>query len=191
MRRAPRRRTTQIASAHHEAGHAVARVLLGIAGDVDFASIHPDDFGTDALGIVCGRPWIPPTCGHAVDHEAVRARVVVLLSGPAAESRYTSRDKTGCGGDVEQSFATLAAAYLDTAETVAHAALRESEPLDFGKRALASALADVVRRFEECNAHAQALVEANWPVIEAVACQLARRKRLTGAEVRAIVERAR
>ena len=187
-----RSRFTFISIAHHEAAHAVAHAVLRIAGDVTGVSIDPEEVpDQDALGVSWHREPLSPVCGNAIDHAAIRARVVCLLAGPLAEERWTGREKSGCGDDVERAFELLASAYLDTAETLGHAALRESDPETAGREEGGRAIKGVRGRFVECMGEAEALVGERWEVIGAVARRLARRKRLSGDEVRTIVEASR
>lgn len=85
------------ATAHHEAGHALAAYVLGL--ESVGTSIEPDD---DTLG---RHTWNPPTIQpdadvSAEDQDRIFRWIVMSLAGPRAEQLATGRlSRTGANGD--------------------------------------------------------------------------------------------
>ncbi|MBS0265331.1 MAG: cell division protein FtsH [Planctomycetes bacterium] len=72
---------TQVATAYHEAGHAVAALFLGRA--VQRVSIEPVQMRLGRCELQKGR--FKPT------QDLLETEVLILLAGPAAEARHTGR----------------------------------------------------------------------------------------------------
>jgi hypothetical protein len=188
-------------TAHHEAGHAVASVVLGL--QFESVDIQPRAFGgaegfnprSDSLG----RLWrTPKPAGWYYDRrrgrERAEAAIVSVLAGPTAEYRLR-----GLVGPVRlrrwssdwESVCEMAESQRDSWRLV-DAFYRQIDRLE--ARGLDS---DVAYRVAESRrravylrplrARARELVERHWPEIEAVAEALMRRGSLTGRGVQRIV----
>ncbi len=158
-------------TAHHEAAHAVVAVRLGIR--LEYVSIAPEpaehagqdgargtvaELPTDeARGLVERLNRPGPFQAEAGDPMSVGDRVRFALAGPAADRRHLGRSDIGGRGD------------LATAQWL-------RDRVGFSE--------DEFARLEE---YAEAMVERDWPAIEAVAQELLRVVRLSGEDVRGLV----
>lgn len=125
--------------AHHEAGHAVAREVLGLRTALVELYVDAETRQWTGQLIAGGDPEPPPD-------DLTRREVVALLAGLAADERFTEIPAAPfghAGGD-----------YGD-----AHRRLMK-EGLDGDERRA---------RIEELEEEARRLVEENWPAVEAVA----------------------
>src|SRR4051794_11544490 len=111
MSDARRARRQLRATAHHEAGHAVANVIMNreldrdhrwICSYFDRIVVYPpeDVLGQERFGVVEGRPRYPliPGAKRTVSREMqvirraeMGADVIELLAGPFAEARYSHK----------------------------------------------------------------------------------------------------
>ncbi len=152
------------AAAYHEAGHAVVACVENIA--VKRASILPDH---ESLGRVLHsvpdsfRPDIMANCRTRTRAEAL---ILGSLAGPKAEERATG---------AESSFDSKAGDY--------HSAM------DMALRMTGNAK-EAELYFAWLDERTASMVEAKWPLIEAVAKELLSREVLPGREVRRIILQA-
>jgi hypothetical protein len=162
MNREERRARGLGATAHHEAGHAVACIVLGRA--FVRVTIMPEG---DSLGHIRKTP--PPKSLQPDIETGPRERrwiereALIALAGPAAEARFLGRrDRQGARGDVDR--AVGLAEYLYPPGKVL------DKYLDFMSERAASFVA----------------TPANWTRIEALAGSLVVRRTLSGREAREI-----
>jgi len=173
-------------AAVHEAGHvaAVARIL---PGGVEMVSLlaTADSGGHAAMKVV---PSIYP---RAPD---IRNRILVMLSGRAAEHEVFGEPSAGSGGSAASDLAqaTGLAAWADMSLGFGDGGLiwrGQSEVHHLAETLAADpALAERVRlRLDDAYAAARALVRARMPGIEALARVLVARRILDGPEAEAIL----
>jgi ATP-dependent Zn protease len=167
-----RDRQRRVRTAYHEAGHAVAALMLGLP--LEEVSITMDGEHGLVGGTHC-RPRLahldPDTHWGRVSPEdagQLRAAIMVSCAGPLAEARCTGRFTWRCGeGDRETA--------MEYARYMRH------DPAAF------QAYLDAIFR------QTAELINATrtWPLVEAVAQALLERGRLDGPEARQIVAQAR
>lgn len=157
------------ATAIHEAGHAVARIVL--RRKINRVSIIPGDDGS--LGHVQGRV-LPAGIAEVLEFgtptpqemAAVEDSIVSVLAAPIAERKFTGRwNLVGASGDHEWAVGLVFRLSGSTEEV--NASLKELE------------------------GRANDLVETYWADIEAVAAALLERKVLSGAAVRRVIRESR
>jgi ATP-dependent Zn protease len=151
--------------AYHEAGHAVAAVLLRLGIGRRSVSIVPEKaHGILGYTHIMARLREQPDCATS---EATKSRIeawaIASLAGDAAELRLDGKRRFGGHQDFRQAIGLLT--YISTSFEQHDA------------------------RIEAARIGAKDLVETNWPAIQTVARELLSEKTLTGAEVRAIVLR--
>jgi hypothetical protein len=151
-------------TAYHEAGHAVASFLTGAA--IQAVSIVPEG---DDLGSVTHRPfpkWFQPDVeGDARHRHLIERRIVVLFAGKEAERRYSGRVSPGVAASDYRTAVNLATYVADGEQTGPFC--------------------------EWLRVRAKCLVTMHyWPLVEAVAAELLKRRRLTGKQVREIIRAA-
>ncbi len=149
------------ATAHHEAGHAVVALMLGIR----FRHVTIESNAT-SLGHVRMRAWDKRSRPDVSMPPATRVRlerdILISLAGPEAERRFTGRrNHVGAGSDYEQ--AADKASYIAPSERSCIAYLKW---------------------LQVC---ADELVELHWDAISALALELLDRRRLLYLEVCAVV----
>jgi len=166
-----RDRQRRVRTAYHEAGHAVAALLLGLP-------LEEVSISTDAEHELVGGTHCRPRLAHLdpdthwgrvtpEDAGQLRAAIMVSCAGPLAEARCTGRFTWRCGeGDRETA--------MEYARYVRH------DPAAF------QAYLDALFR------QTTELIYApqTWPLVEAVARALLERGRLDGPQARRLVEQA-
>jgi hypothetical protein len=177
-------------TAHHEAGHAVVRFLLGRA--CVYVSVIPDDPrfpGAAKEGGAAGR-LLPVTLGfdgkpaarpQYPDRErvALEDEVVVALSGPIAEARYQGSSFTPLEDPQgPNELAVMMSLPSDIRKAIDRARLLT----DAG---CATSVNDCLRELARRATHL--VVTEGWPAIEAVAEMLAREGSAHGLEVEAAI----
>lgn len=171
----------------HEAGHAVAGLVLGV-GVLERVSIR-------AVGIAAGyAKWTMPDLS-AASPAVVRAMLVQMLAGRAAEEVLLGQASAGAGGTDRSDLAR--ATWLATLEVTAFgfdpdaglAWLGCPEPGEVpGLLVMQPDLARCVReRLDVAHAEARALVTANRSALVAVAEEITVKQTLTGAQVMVLV----
>ena len=150
------------ATAYHEAGHAVARFVLGRR--IDRVSIVPDD---ESLGHVRG--YVLRKIGEdwnytLRDVQLLEDEIVSILAGAVAETRLTGRENP-VGAQHDRDNAAMLAVHLEGPEV--------AEPY-----------------LNYLEARARALIGARWSIVEALAAELLERKVLSGVAARRTMRRA-
>ncbi len=155
-------------TAYHEAGHAVAAVLLRCP--VESITIEPgEDSGCLGRCVLGDRPsWLcPDTSGGSRARFYIERRMMILLAGRVAESKHLGRPyHEGSEGD-EDKIARLAEVICGS----------DGEDQKF----IAWLHARTVNLLS---------VEEHWQAVERVVAELLERKTLKGAAVRRVVEQA-
>ncbi len=165
----------------HEAGHAVARLALGMA--VESVSLV-------ARGAMAGATVAGDALSAAPTRDEVEAYVVTLLAGRAAEETLLGGGSLGAGGGADSDLGRatgllaalhasfgLGAGLLWRADPDAAAAQLDADP---GLRARVEA------DLERLHGRATQIARTHTAAIDAVARRLAARRVLTGAEVAAL-----
>ena len=161
----------------HEAGHAVAHVVLGV--DFDYATIEPD--GDSAGRVAYTRPHYIVESWNDGERDDPRLRIhienelIITLCGPAAQRIKFPRSH-------HNNTITLSNGEKVLARGTDHSQVTRTIFDLFGPN-------DQVRwKYERyIAARAHALVEANWNDIEAVANALLKDRRLSEADVRRVM----
>ena len=166
----------------HEAGHAVASIVRGVA--VSALTIRKNDSGTTDLEDESEEPRDSMPFGAT----ALAARATISMAGLAAERIVLGR--YGIGGASDVANATRTALLLIDEGATEHARpLKfddfEQSPMGQDERYLAAATIVAAARRE-----AESIVLANRRAIEVIAQALMARTHLSGAELAVAVERA-
>jgi hypothetical protein len=162
--------------ATHEAGHAVAAVVLGL--DLEYVDIRrgerPDGTRDDAH-VFTKHPPLREFVGKG--YEFARAQMVMTCAGPAAEVK------------ISPLAVVFGAARKDYPDALRFAGLALSEVLpDDTPRPLTEAEeAERLVLFERAKAEAAAFVEEHWDAIQRVAARLVETKYLTGTQIAELV----
>jgi cell division protease FtsH len=159
-------------AAWHEAGHAVAALVIPDAADPVSVSIVP-------RGPAGGVTWMAGTDDQLFTRAEARASLVVLLAGRAGEERYLDGDCTqGAGSDLRAASDMARAMVVDFG-------MSAIGPAPTGRR-VEGAVSDLVGQALD---DARALIEEHGKVIDSVADALLERETLSVTELREITER--
>lgn len=160
----------------HEAGHAFAHVVMGLADRVS-----------------CSMSGVTAAEGRRtlITRATVDKRLVALLAGRAAEEAIVGDISSGAGGHDESD---LGKAHELASEAILSFGFSRAAPLHFTPRAERRAFPLMSREREEIRAmvetayrRALALMRANRATVVALADALQSRRALENAEIRAIV----
>jgi hypothetical protein len=156
LQRAEKRPQFRKSNAYHEAGHAVAAVAQSIR--VQSVSVHPDK-SRGTLDWYSGARTTIRQGENLYGDEGV----IVLLAGAAAQKKHapSSMRRFSAVGDYEK------------AESLVF----------YGVKAEAARHALFQKRWDWLLAETGKLIEANWPVIDAVASRLLAAGEISGSEV--------
>ncbi len=177
----PREEADAYHTAIHEAGHAVAAVVLGIG--LESVSIKkrwmPDGKvagGMADFGDIDGRKYV------GAGREAIMPYLTCVVAGPLAEFLVDPTIMNGIGhlDDFEK---LRVFAYLALSETPQV----DGQPLVIDEEDVASKRGQMADLARACFDRAKKLLDENGEAVEAVACQLVDRHELRGDEVVAIV----
>jgi cell division protease FtsH len=163
MRAAARRR---VATAYHEAGHAVAMYWLSLP--IASATIIPDKEAGSA-GAAHGARFHPTP-------DRLEKEIIIMLAGPHAQRKHTGRsDHRGATQDYRRA--------------VKFAFRRFGERRELGdvEEELRSVVGAYLRYLDLWTARNVSLW---WPAIEAVAAALLKRETLSGRQIRGILREA-
>jgi cell division protease FtsH len=169
----------------HEASHAVVALATG-AGRVAYCRVQSN-------ADEAGRTAISYDCGDYLTLTAIERKVVGFLAGRAGERLLIGAESDGSGGfdgsDLARSTATIASLYISNGlggqlvyrgdENEALREVRRDRRLR----------ATVEKHLQELHARAEVLVRENRGAIAAVADELAAKRFLSGAAIKAIMAR--
>jgi len=162
-------RLSVIQIAHHEAGHAVAAVVLGIG--IEKVTLE-DDEEANALAY-CLHPGIHGFVSTTRKEQAALARdlVYVCYAGYAAEARYQPKARRRQAAHDDANASELCWTY------------------SIGPRNCFVGDEVYLAGLKRLENEAKRLVRKCWPSIHAVAIELKKRRTLTCEEVRTIIRR--
>ncbi|MBM6581663.1 AAA family ATPase [Microvirga sp. BT689] len=167
-------------AAVHEAGHAVAAVVMGVHDLRHVSIIRHGDTG--------GKTGLTRRDGGNPTRVEIEAELVVQLAGRAAEETVLARPTIGSVADLETVTRTLAALHVTwgLGSSLVHRAPAEraDNELRFDPALRNLIEAEAVKVYGQ----AQAVMQANRAAVEAVADRLLAARYLSGDEVRRIVE---
>ncbi len=155
--------------AYHEAGHAVACVLLG-------RNLVRVVLGGKQRGMFVVEEWPSRT------RQTIEDEIVSFYAGPAAERIFSGRPV--------HATATLTVTICGSRRTVAGHESDGSRIFLLASRALGSEPAEIAELCRRLDARARELVAGAWSAVELVASELTSRRELSGAEVRELVRQA-
>ena len=177
--------------AYHESGHAVLGLLVPGADPVNRVSIVPRG---EALGVTYQRP---PTDRYNYPEGYLRARIVGMLGGRAAEELVYGTRTTGAENDIEQ--ATMLARSMVTRWGMSDGlgmvqlAPRENRYLAgargyFGEKPISEETArlvdvEVQRIIDDCHEQAKRLLAAHRSALDALVQELLARETLGEDEI--------
>ena len=167
----------------HEAGHAVSSFFLENVDEATRASVRPRSGGS--LGVTMFGAGDATNLRRA----ELRDRVVMMLSGKAAEAHLLGDASTGAADDVRRA-AVLAEAIVKTYGLSQDGAVFTSWVDEYGKRhAIGGEEADQAVRNElaEAERRALALVKDHESIIRALADALVEHETLDAAALRAVI----
>lgn len=169
-------------TALHEAGHAVAAVVLQ-TGRLRGVKIRDAEASRGVTRIEFGDDYQPTRA--QLDNE-----VTVALSGRAAEQVLLGRPSAGAGSDLETATRTLAAAHasLGLGDTLVHLSKTGGSLSELSLNP--DLRARVERDLRDAEARAIQLVEQNRQAVMAVAARLVAKRHISGDDVKAIVDQA-
>lgn len=154
--------TKSIATAYHEAGHAVAASIRPRARRVSSVSIEPDEFTAGRIHRCEEAVSEPSSEPIRLDLPQLVDEIVVLLAGPQAELRFTGFfDSLGANNDYERAI-SLATKYGHVLDIDAFMDWLRSESEEF--------------------------VDAFWPEIERLAEELHDLRTLTEQDVKRLLQ---
>ncbi len=190
--------------AYHEVGHALASTLIGADDQVHKISIVPRGMG--ALGFTM---QLPTEDRYLMTQSAIRARLVGLLGGRAAERIVFGELSTGAQDDLRKATDIARAMVVDygMSERIGPLAVGSAQrPLflqgrDGGGLAVARGevgerLADVVdeevrRILDDAEQTAEGLLRAHRGALDAIASRLLDREVLEGPELASLLREAK
>ncbi|HLU26171.1 MAG TPA: ATP-dependent zinc metalloprotease FtsH [Longimicrobiales bacterium] len=177
--------------AYHEAGHAILGLVVPGADPVHRVTIVPRG---QALGVTYQRP---EGDRYNYSEEYLRARIIGILGGRAAEELVFGTRTTGAQNDIEQ--ATYLARNMVTRWGMSdelgmvQLAPRENPYLGgsdmfgygrpFSETTAAAVDAEVMRIIRECHEEAKRLLQEHRPALEALARALLERETLDEEEI--------
>jgi len=168
----------------HEAGHAVSSFFLEHVDEATRASVRPRSGGS--LGVTMFGAGDATNLRRA----ELRDRVVMMLSGKAAEAHLLGDASTGAADDVRRA-AVLAEAIVKTYGLSQDGAVFTSWIDEYGKRhAIGGEEADQAVRSElaEAEGRALALVKDHESIIRALADALVEHETLDAAALEAVIK---
>lgn len=171
----------------HEAGHAVAVIVLGIER-IGFVSLVRDSISNGRLTMATAAD------SSRIDRERLEKQVIMLLTGRAAEIVILGRPTVGSGGndmsDLGRATRLVAGihASLGLGEHLVYRAPfdKADDPLEYDHQ-LRALVESELRRMQ---AAAEEIVRQHRPAVEAIADALVAKRFLDGSEVEALFEAA-
>ena len=150
-------------TAYHEAGHAVARILLRRVPRLRKVTIVSTD---DSEGSTHSAHWPSFNPGSEVDERKVYERIMALLAGPVSEKRFAKR-ASNVGARSDHARAADLALYVSADEKLANSLLKW------------------------LSVRTEKFVEVNWWAVQAVAEALLEHKTLSGKKAKEVITEAR
>lgn len=182
--------------AYHEVGHALVTALQKDAEPVQKITIVPRTMGS--LGYVM---QVPEEEKYLMTQEELRARIVTLFGGRAAEEIIFKSVTTGASNDIEK--ATKLARAMITQygmsekfglmglETIENQYLTGRTALNCADDTAAEIDKEVMRLLKECYEEAKALLEDNKEILDKIADFLFDKETITGKEFMDIYNKVR
>lgn len=182
--------------AYHEVGHALVTALQKDAEPVQKITIVPRTMGS--LGYVM---QVPEEEKYLMTQEELRARIVTLFGGRAAEEIIFKSVTTGASNDIEK--ATKLARAMITQygmsekfglmglETIENQYLTGRTALNCADDTAAEIDKEVMRLLKECYEEAKALLEENIEILDKIAEFLFEKETITGKEFMDIYNKVR
>ncbi|MBA4686480.1 MAG: ATP-dependent metallopeptidase FtsH/Yme1/Tma family protein [Candidatus Galacturonibacter soehngenii] len=182
--------------AYHEVGHALVTALQKNAEPVQKITIVPRTMGS--LGYVM---QVPEEEKYLMTQEELRARIVTLFGGRAAEEIIFQSVTTGASNDIEK--ATKMARAMITQygmsekfglmglETIENQYLTGRTVLNCADDTAAEIDKEVMRLLKECYEEAKMLLEDNKEILDKIADFLFEKETITGKEFMDIYNKVR
>ncbi len=168
---------TRKSIAYHEAGHAVAAVVL--KRGVRNVTIRPRN---DYAGRLLQRTGVTETSSH----KALRKDLIITAAGPVAQARMSKCSTMRVLGGVRASGDREAIENMLNA--LGEFTLTQEYYAPLGKEI---SVQDMTAGTRRAISEARSLLREHWPAVERVAKALLKHGRLTGTEVRALVQASR
>ncbi|MBR0153575.1 MAG: ATP-dependent zinc metalloprotease FtsH [Lachnospiraceae bacterium] len=182
--------------AYHEVGHALITALEKNAEPVQKITIVPRTMG--ALGYVM---QVPEEERYLMTEAELRARLVTLFGGRAAEELVFDSITTGASNDIEQATALARAMItqygmskkfgLMGLESVQNRYLDGRPVLNCGDETAAEIDHEVMDLLKECYERAKELLSGNLDILAAIADYLYEKETITGKEFMDILRKVR
>ncbi|MBQ4474073.1 MAG: ATP-dependent zinc metalloprotease FtsH [Lachnospiraceae bacterium] len=182
--------------AYHEVGHALITALEKNAEPVQKITIVPRTMG--ALGYVM---QVPEEERYLMTEAELRARLVTLFGGRAAEELVFDSITTGASNDIEQATALARAMItqygmskkfgLMGLESVQNRYLDGRPVLNCGDETAAEIDHEVMNLLKECYERAKELLSGNLDILAAIADYLYEKETITGKEFMDILRKVR
>ena len=181
--------------AYHETGHALITALEKKAEPVQKITIVPRTMGS--LGYVM---QVPEEEKYLQSADELRARLVTLYGGRAAEEVVFGSITTGAASDIEKATSIARAMVtqygmskkfgLIALESIEHRYLDGRPVMNCGQDTVSEIDHEVMELLEECHAKAVKLLEENRDVLDKIAAYLTEKETITGKQFMELYEQA-
>ena len=181
--------------AYHETGHALITALEKKAEPVQKITIVPRTMGS--LGYVM---QVPEEEKYLQSADELRARLVTLYGGRAAEEVVFGSITTGAASDIEKATSIARAMVtqygmskkfgLIALESIEHRYLDGRPVMNCGQDTISEVDHEVMELLEECHTKAVKLLEENRDVLDKIAAYLAEKETITGKQFMELYEQA-
>ena len=181
--------------AYHETGHALITALEKKAEPVQKITIVPRTMGS--LGYVM---QVPEEEKYLQSADELRARLVTLYGGRAAEEVVFGSITTGAASDIEKATSIARAMVtqygmskkfgLIALESIEHRYLDGRPVMNCGQDTVSEIDHEVMELLEECHAKAVKLLEENRDVLDKIAAYLSEKETITGKQFMELYEQA-
>ena len=181
--------------AYHETGHALITALEKKAEPVQKITIVPRTMGS--LGYVM---QVPEEEKYLQSADELRARLVTLYGGRAAEEVVFGSITTGAASDIEKATQIARAMVtqygmskkfgLVALESVEHRYLDGRPVMNCGQDTISEVDHEVMELLEECHAKAVRLLEENRDILDVIAAYLTEKETITGKQFMELYDRA-
>ncbi|MBO4497436.1 MAG: ATP-dependent zinc metalloprotease FtsH [Lachnospiraceae bacterium] len=181
--------------AYHETGHALITALEKKAEPVQKITIVPRTMGS--LGYVM---QVPEEEKYLQSADELRARLVTLYGGRAAEEVVFGSITTGAASDIEKATSIARAMVtqygmskkfgLIALESIEHRYLDGRPVMNCGQDTVSEIDHEVMELLEECHAKAVKLLEENRDVLDKIAAYLTEKETITGKQFMELYDQA-